>query len=172
MIPGSMRETAGNFINHVISNPIFPFENQEHIIVDGKVDWCLDWWVTEIGKYFFEGEEAYMRYPIARRLEGCKNFDKKSIRKACLNRINRMEEIDNPVIVVYENCRGFNTVLVKFAGKFDRVYGRIQNEFPEVVKKTSEYLQRTHPEVCVLSGADVVTENYIAFSVDGFEGGA
>jgi len=170
-----MRQTAGNFINHVISNLIFPLEDQEHIMVNGNVDWCLDWWVIEIGKYFFEGEEAYMRYPIARRLEGSKNFDKELIRKACRKRqsfLNDMKVSSSDTLIVDEFCRGFDTTLAMWIKEWKKAYVIIQSSMPDVISKTTTYLKLKFPTVEIVPSTFGILGNPFIMSSTGFEGGA
>jgi len=165
-----MRETAGNFINYMISNLIFPLENQEHI-GEGKDLWVLDWWIIEVAKYFFEGELAYGRYPIARRLGGNNNFKKSEIIKAGRERTSIMEEMKSYAfekVAVLENCRGFNTLLASTAKDWDKIFVVIKSEYPDVVERTKGYLKR-FPNVEVVGHFGVLGDPFYRMIVSGFD---
>ena len=169
MEPGSMRETAGNFINHMISNLIFPLEDQDHY-GEGKDFWCLDWFVVEVTKYFFEGEVAYMRYPIARRLSGNDNFVKDKIREAALSRISAMEEMklhSSGKVAVLENCRGLDTLLATTVKEWDKIYVIIHSEYPVVIEKTKLYL-RKFPNAEVVGSFGVLGDPFFRMITDPF----
>jgi len=169
MEPGSMRETAGNFINHMISNLIFPLEDQDHY-GEGKDFWCLDWFVVEVTKYFFEGEVAYMRYPIARRLTGNDNFVKDKIREAALSRISAMEEMKLygfNRIAVLENCRGLDTTLATTIKEWEKIYVIIHSEYPVVIEKTKLYL-RKFPNAEVVGSFGVLGDPFFRMITDPF----
>ena len=169
MEPGSMRETAGNFINHMISNLIFPLEDQDYY-GEGKDFWCLDWWIVELAKYFFEGEVAYMRYPIARRLEGNTNFDKDKILKAAKSRVSSMEEMKLygfDKIAVLENCRGLDTTLAVTCKDWSKIYVIIASEYPVVIEKTKLYL-RKFPNAEVVGSFGVLGDPFFRMITDPF----
>ena len=143
-----MRETSGNFLNHMIGNLIFPLEEQDHV-GNGKDFWCLDWWAIEVGKYFFEGDVGYLRFPIARRLIDNDNFNKYDIEKAALSKQKAMDEmkvlsssIDR--LIVIETCRGFDTVLSMKARDWKEVFVVIDSKYPSVIQKTTEYLSNLY----------------------------
>ena len=171
MEPGSMRETAGNFINHIISNLIFPLEDQDHY-GEGKDFWCLDWFVVEVTKYFFEGEVAYARYPIARRLTGNDNFKKEEIIKVSHSKISSMEEMKlygfNKVAIL-ETCRGFDTVLASTIKDWEKMYVIIHSEYPVVIEKTKLYL-RKFPNAEVVGHFGVLGDPFFRMITDGFKG--
>ena len=169
MEPGSMRETAGNFVNHMISNLIFPLEDQDHY-GEGKDFWCLDWWITEITKYFFEGEVAYMRYPIARRLNGNDNFVKERIKEAAHSRISAMDEMklhSSNKIAVLENCRGLDTLLATTVREWGKIYVIIHSDYPVVIEKTKIYLKK-FPKVEVVGGFEVLGDPFFRMITDPF----
>ena len=138
-----MRILSGEFIGHVMRNLIFPLELQEHI-GEGKNFWCLDWWIIEIGKYFFEGEEDYLRFPIARRLEGNGNFKREEIVEICRQKVSNLAELKatkSTEVLVFETCRGFDTKLVSNIKEWEKIYVTIENKSKVTIGKTKEYLQ-------------------------------
>ena len=141
-----MRTIAGEFIQNVQGSLIFPLEEQEHI-GNGKDFWCFDWWVIEIAKFFFEGEAEYRRFPRARRLLDNTNLDRDEIVRLGRQRndilIGAKKAVAGGIkeIVVYESCRGFDSLLASIAG-FKNIYVIIDSEFPMVVEKTRNYLLR------------------------------
>ena len=138
-----MRILSGEFIGHIMRNLIFPLEYQEHI-GEGKDFWCLDWWVIEICKYFFEGEVDYLRFPIARRLEGNTNFKRKEIVEICRQKVIDLAGLENTTstkVLVFETCRGFDTKLVSNIKKWEKIYVTDENKSKVVIEKTKEYLQ-------------------------------
>lgn len=165
-----MRETAGNFINYLISNLTFPLKEQDHY-GEGKDFWCLDWWIIEVAKYFYEGELAYMRYPIARRLEGNKTFNKDEIREAAKSRIGAMEEMKLfgfDKVAVLENCRGFDTVLASTVKDWEKMYVVIKSEYPAVITKTKQYLNK-FSNVEVVGHFGVLGNPCFRMITDGFD---
>lgn len=165
----SMREVAGNFINYMLSSWIFPLELQDNV-GEGKDFWCLDWWVIEVAKYFFEGEEAYLRYPIARRLEGNNNFKKENILRAAKTKLGAMEEMKTSTtrLLVMETCRGFDTLLATTVKEWANIYVVVQSDYPEVVNKTRDYLRR-FPEVEFVGNADQIGGIFYRMITKGFE---
>lgn len=138
-----MREISGKFLEYIIYNLIFPLELQEHI-GEGKNFWCLDWWSIEIAKYFFEGEIDYLRFPIARRLEGNTNFKKEEIVEICRQKAANLAELKVAVlskVLVFETCRGFDTTLVSNIKEWEKIYVTNENKSKAVIDKTKEYLQ-------------------------------
>ena len=138
-----MRILAGEFIDHIMRNLIFPLEYQEHI-GEGKDFWCLDWWIIEIGKYFFEGEVDYLRFPMARRLEGNTNFKKEEIVTICRQKVIDLEELEltrSSKVLVFETCRGFDTKLVSNIKEWEKIYVTDEDKSKMTIEKTKEYLQ-------------------------------
>lgn len=171
MEPKNMKELSGNFIQYLMSHLIFPLEEQDHVGTD-KDFWCLDWWIIEICKYLFEGEVGYLRFPIARRLGGNKNFDKGKIVKAILSKLEAIKEatlLPSNEVVVLETCRGFDTVLVRTVKDWDKVYVSIESDHPQVRQKTKEYLSR-FSEVEIIGGEDKVKGDMYRMKTNGFEG--
>lgn len=153
-----MKMIAGNFVNYTISNLIFPLEEQDHIGFS-KDFWCLDWWVVEICKYFFEGEEGYLRFPIARRLIGNNNFRKEDIVEAALSRIEMVEKarsLDSGNIGIIEKARGLDTAMVNSLKSWDKIMVFIESDYDQVINKTKEYLLR-FPNVEILCEGDLVS---------------
>ena len=142
-----MRILSGEFIGHIMRNLIFPLEYQEHI-GEGKDFWCLDWWVIEICKYFFEGEVDYLRFPIARRLEGNENFKRDEIVEISRQKWANLAEIElmnhHDKVIVFETCRGFDTKLISNIKDWETIYVTIENKSKVVVEKTKEYLADFH----------------------------
>jgi len=139
-----MRILAGEFIGHVMKGLIFPLEDQEHI-GEGKNLWCLDWWVIEIGKYFFEGEVDYVRFPLARRCENNDNFKKKDIVTICKHKEANLEQLKlstSTKVLVFETCRGFDTKLVSNIKEWDTIYVTHENRSKAAIEKTELYLRR------------------------------
>lgn len=167
-----MKETSGNFIQYIMSNLIYPLENQDHIGT-GKDFWCLDWWIIEICKYLFEGEVGYLRFPIARRLIGNNNFKKADIVKIITNKIEVVEEmklVSSKNVVVIETSRGFDTVLARTAKEWDKIYVSIVSDYPEVIRNTKEYLSR-FSNVEIIGGEDKVKDDMFRMKTIGFRGG-
>jgi len=138
-----LRILAADFIDYMIQNLIFPLEYQEHI-GEGKDLWCLDWWIIEIAKYFFEGEVDYLRFPKARRLENNDNFNKEDIVEICRQKMIDLEELEltrSSKVLVFETCRGFDTKLVSNIKEWEKIYVVDENKSKAVIDKTKEYLQ-------------------------------
>jgi len=155
-----LKITGGDFIQYLMNSLIFPLEDQDHM-GEGKNFWCLDWWVIEICKYLFEGEVGYLRFPKARRLECNNNFKKELIVEAVLNKLQALEEMKNlppdaDCIFVSETCRGFDTMLATTVKDWGSIFVSITSEFPEVIKKTKEYLKR-FPNVLILNNKSSLT---------------
>ena len=166
-----LRKITGEFLEYIIYNLIFPLENQE-CIGEGKGFWCIDWWVTEVCKCFFEGEIDYLRFPIARRLEGNKNFDKKVIVEAALSKANMVDEMiltSTDRILVIETCRGLDTLLATTVRNWSKIYVGILSKYPEVIKKTETYLER-FPNVEVIIEGAVTEGNPFRMRTNGFQG--
>jgi len=166
-----MKMIAGNFVNYIISNLTFPLEEQDHM-ESGKDFWCLDWWVIEICKYFFEGEEGYLRFPIARRLIGNRSFRKEDIVEATLSRIEMVEqvkELDSNNIIVIEKARGLDTAMVNSLKNWDNITVFVKNTYPQVVEKTKGYLSQ-FSNVKVVEGKGFGTNSFMASAI-GFQGG-
>lgn len=166
-----MRKISGDFIQYMLNRTIFPLEEQDHIGT-GKDFWCLDWWIIEVCKYFFEGEYDYLRFPIARRLGGNKNFKKEVIVEAALSKVKAMEEmklLTTDKIIIFETCRGFDTVLATTVRDWSKIFVIITSEYPEVIKRTEEYLERI-PTVELVRG--IGTEQPIfSMETNDFQGG-
>jgi len=152
-----MREIVGRFLEYIIHDLIFPLEYQEYI-GEGKDFWCLDWWAIEIAKYFFEGEIDYLRFPIAKRLEGNNNFRKDDIvvlgRRKIIT-LGNIQKISDKKgykeVLVFETCRGFDTTLVNTVQEWDKIFVTIENKSKAVIEKTTEYL-KDFPMVEVIDG--------------------
>lgn len=145
-----MREESGKYIQYLNFDLILPLKNQDYT-GEGKDFWCIDWWVIELAKYFFEGEVNYLGYPKARRLEDNETFQKDKIVEACRDRISKFKAVDHESDTAYlvEKARGFDTLLLRREKDWKRICVRVNGEFPDVVSKTREYLSRYNNVVIV-----------------------
>jgi len=137
-----MRQLGGKFLQYMIYALIFPLNEQE-CYGTGKDFWCLDWWSIEVGKYFFEGEREYLRYPPARRLYGNSNFDKEKIAEASRKKAEVLKEIkeeSHSTVIVFETCRGLDTLLVSTLKEWEKIYVVIDSEFEQVRNKVVKFL--------------------------------
>jgi len=166
-----MKMIAGNFVNYIISNLIFPLEEQDHMEL-GKDFWCLDWWIIEICKYFFEGEEGYLRFPIARRLIGNRCFRKEDIVEAALSRmemVSAAKELSSNNIIVIERARGLDTAMINSLKEWNEIVVFVKNTYPQVVEKTKGYLSQ-FPNVKIVEGEGFGINSFMANAI-GFQGG-
>lgn len=172
-----MRELSGKFLEHMIYNLIFPLTEQEHI-GEGKDFWCLDYWAIEIGKYFFEGEVDYLRFPIARRLEGNTNFRKDDIAELGRRKIHALSGVEKistkhkySEVMVFETCRGFDTMLVADLMEWDKIYVTIEYKSKVVIDKTKEFL-KTRANVEFIDNSDFANDRPLAWMKTApFQGG-
>ena len=74
-------------------------------------------------------------------------------------------------LVIEETCRGFDTVLAMTVKEWEDVHVVISSEFPEVKKRTEEYLKR-FSHIKIIGKRTSVEEPYYLMAPDRFKGGA
>lgn len=169
-----MKKLSGDFIHHLTSSLIFPLDEQDHIGT-GKDFWCLDWWIIEICKYFFEGEKGYLHFPIARRLIGNNIFKKEDIVNICRE---RYEILNSPIlrlpdtVCVIEGCRGLDTIMINSVREWKKIYVIIDSKYPQVIGKTTKYLERfSNVEIIKSIDEDIAIINFAKINFAKFGGG-
>jgi len=139
-----MRKVVGVFLQTMVYNPIFPFEEQENI-GQGRDLWCGDWWSIEIGKYFFEGEENYISYDMPRRLVGNKNFSKDKIVQAARIKRDTIEKLKQEAanfseVAIVETARGLDSLMISSIADWKKIYVYHWTAFPTVSIATEKFL--------------------------------
>ena len=149
-----MKDVLHGFLNYTIYNLIYPLEDQDWI-GEGKGFWCLDWWVVEVAKCLYEGEERYMDFPIPKRLEGNANFSKDDIVAAARKKQEVSEGVSKSEcsnLVVIETSRGLDVLLLERLRDWKNIYVFYWSNYPQVAKKTHDYLEKVRTgEITFLS---------------------